>query len=203
MRLPEDACIKKLLKLLHESPSSHDLDHVMRVFRLAVDIGEKEGADLRVIQVAALLHDIARLNNIRKRLGGIEYNHAIAGAKKARQILSDIGLNESFIARVEHCIESHSYSSPIVPLTLEAKVLSDADKLDAMGAVGIGRAFMYAGENGKNFPAVIQHFEEKLLRLYDLLNTPYARKIGKKRHRVLKEFLEQLKKELDWVEEPE
>ncbi len=170
------------------SNTSHDVGHVERVKRLAIYLAKKEGADVEVVEKAAELHDIAR---------DME-NHSIEGAKIAREILKSNKYDDNFIERVTHCIESHAFSSGIKPQTLEAKILSDADKLDAMGAIGVARTFLYSKETARGIKETIEHFEEKLLRLYGLLHTETARKIGKERHRFLKEFYDRIKNELDF-----
>jgi len=166
----------------------HDRDHSERVKRLALFIAEREGGDLKVIEIAAELHDIARDRD----------NHAVEGAKIAADLLRRKGYPEDFIKKVCHCIEAHSFSSGIEPKTLEAKILSDADKLDAMGAVGIARAFMFAGELGRSLEDVIRHFEEKLLKLKDTLYTETAKKLAEDRHRFLKEFYNRLLDEVSF-----
>lgn len=108
-----------------------------------------------------------------------------------------MGYSRDFIERVCHCIEAHSFSSGIVPKTLEAKILSDADKLDAIGHIGIARVFMYSGEKGRDIESALRHFEEKLLRLKDLLYTETARKIAEKRHRVLEEYYSGIIREIN------
>ena len=170
--------------------SSHDEGHVERVVKLARFIAEREGANLDVVLTAAKLHDIARDCD----------NHAVESAKRAREILKKRGESKEFIEAVAHAIESHSFSSGIEPKTLEAKVLSDADKLDAMGAIGVARAFIYSGERGRGIEATLKHFEEKLLKLKDLLHTETARRIAEKRHEFLKLFYEQIKRELHQFE---
>jgi uncharacterized protein len=167
---------------------SHDSGHVERVTRLAVFIAKREGADVEVVRKAAELHDIAR----------DKPNHAIEGAKMAREILRKQGYGEDFIEKVVHCIEAHSFSSGIEPKTLEAKVLSDADKLDAIGAIGVARAFMFSGEHGRSIEDTLKHFEEKLLKLKDLMFTETAKKIAEERHRFLEEFYRRLKEELEF-----
>ncbi len=167
--------------------SSHDDGHVERVKRWAVYIAKKEGANVEVVRKAAELHDIAR----------DKPNHAIEGAKMAREILREQGYDDDFIAKVVHCIEAHSFSSGIEPKTLEAKILSDADKLDAIGAIGIARAFMFSGERGRSIEDTLRHFEEKLLRLKDFLHTETAKKVAEERHKFMIEFYERLKRELD------
>jgi len=167
----------------------HDQDHSKRVKLLALYIVKREGGDPKVIEMAADLHDIARNYD----------NHAIVGAKIAEDILRKKGYPEDFIRKVCHCIEAHSFSSGVKPKTIEAKILSDADKLDAMGAIGIARAFMFAGERGESLEDVLRHFEEKLLRLRDLLYTETAKKLAKGRHKFLEEFYRRLIDEIRGV----
>lgn len=164
----------------------HDEDHVKRVTKLALFIAEREGGDLEIVKKAAELHDIAR-----------DYeNHAIVGAKMAERILRAEGYDDDFIKRVCHCIEAHSFSSGIKPETIEAKILSDADKLDAIGAIGIARAFMFAGERKRSLNDALKHFEEKLLKLKNLMHTETAKKIAEKRHRFLEDFYYKILDEL-------
>lgn len=170
--------------------TSHDRDHIERVVKLAVYIAKKEGADVEVVRKSAELHDIAR----------DKPNHAVESAKIAREILKKQGYSDEFIERVAHCIEAHSFSSGIEPKTLEAKVLSDADKLDAIGAIGVARAFIFSGENGRSIEETLKHFEEKLLKLKDLLYTKTAKELAKERHEFLLRFYEQIKKELEFYE---
>jgi uncharacterized protein len=151
---------------------------------LAEFIALKEEADLEIIRVAAELHDIARDSSTG--------NHALEGAKMAEKILKEKGYHKEFIEKVKQCITSHSFSSGVVPETLEAKILSDADKLDAMGAIGVARAFMFAGETGRSIEDSLVHFEEKLLKLREILHTNTARNIGEKRHKILKIFYNRL-----------
>ncbi|HDD35864.1 MAG TPA: HD domain-containing protein [Archaeoglobus veneficus] len=165
---------------------SHIGDHVERVVKLAIFIAEKENANVEIVKKAAELHDIAR----------DKPNHAIVGARIAEKILKGQGYDEEFIKAVKHCIESHSFSSPIQPKTLEAKILSDADKIDAIGAVGIARAFLFSGENSRNIEETLNHFEEKLLKLKDNLYTKTAKLIAEGRHKFLLEFYNRLKMEL-------
>lgn len=166
--------------------ASHSDDHVSRVTKLAVLIAEREKANVEVVRKAAELHDVAR----------DKPNHAIESAKIARNILEREGYNKNFIKAVVHCIEAHSFSANIKPKTLEAKILSDADKLDAIGAVGVARAFLYSGEIGRGIEETLNHFDEKLLKLKDLLYTNTAKKIAEKRHEFLLEFYKRIKNEL-------
>lgn len=171
--------------------TTHDRDHVERVVKLAVYIAEREGADVEVVRISAELHDIAR----------DKPNHAIESARIAGEILRRKGYDEDFISKVVHCIESHSFSSNVKPKTLEAKVLSDADKLDAIGAIGVARVFMFSGERGRSIEDTLKHFEEKLLKLKDMLYTKTAREIARDRHEFLKMFYDRLRKELEFYEQ--
>ncbi len=118
------------------SDSAHAFDHVLRVTRLAEHIAEAEGADLRIVRTAGLLHDCART----------EPDHHLAGARRARELLAEE--DAAFVEAVAHCIEAHRFSVPPQPQTPEAKCLCDADKLDAIGAIGVARAFAFAGHHG-------------------------------------------------------
>ena len=176
------------MELSSEFPiPSHDAGHVERVRRIALFLAKSEGADISVIEKAAELHDIAREKE----------NHAAEGAKLAREILSSQGHDAEFVEKVARCIETHSFSGSKKPESLEAWILSDADKLDAMGAIGVARAFLYSREAGRGIEETIKHFEDKLLKLYGLLHTETARKIGLRRHKFLEEFYTQIKKEME------
>jgi len=120
----------------HES--SHDFDHVLRVLALAERIARAEGGDLEVVRAAALLHDIGRAEE--EATGG---DHAAIGAARAREILA--GHPPEKVEAVVTAIASHRFRSGPPPATPEARALFDADKLDAMGAIGVARAFARAG----------------------------------------------------------
>ncbi len=118
--------------------TSHDFDHVLRVTALAERIATAEGANMQIVRTAALLHDIAESS-------GREDHHR-RGAAMAREILAD--QPAGLIDAVAHAIEAHRFRSEPAPRTLEAQVVFDADKLDITGAIGVARAFAYAGERG-------------------------------------------------------
>jgi uncharacterized protein len=122
--------------LYENADAAHAFDHVLRVTRLAVHIAEIEGANVAVVRTAALLHDVA---DARKE-------HHLASAQIARRLLADAP--PEFVDAVAHCIESHRFSQPPAPATLEAQCLNDADKLDAIGAIGVARAFAFAASHG-------------------------------------------------------
>lgn len=122
--------------------SCHDWSHVERVCSLALNIGKKEKADLSILTVAALLHDIGRKEEMRSHG---KFCHAEKGADLANKILKKYKIDQELIDNILHCIISHRYRNQNIPTTIEAKVLFDADKLDSIGAVGIGRDFLFAG----------------------------------------------------------
>ncbi|HDI46693.1 MAG TPA: HD domain-containing protein, partial [Candidatus Methanomethylia archaeon] len=146
--------------------------------------------DLTALEAAALLHDICR---------GSE-NHAEVSARKAEEILRELGFPRKFIEKVVEAVRSHSFSGGRTPGSLEAKVLSDADKLDAMGAIGVFRAAAYGDRIDRGIDGLIKHAEEKLLKLRDLMCTKTGRRLAERRHRFLEEYLEELKRELREVE---
>jgi len=170
---------------------AHGFDHTERVVRLCEAIGAREGADMAVLIPAALFHDIAR--PLEEETG---VPHEEEGARMAASYLRSIRCPEDRIAAVVHAIRAHRYSTGIAPETLEARVLSDADNLDAMGAVGIARTFMQSGEQGRDISDATGHFHDKLLNLRDRMYTETARKIAEERHAFLVAFLDALNGEI-------
>lgn len=141
---------KKIIKQLEKEAKKffvgasgcHDWTHVERVRNLAMVIGRKEKADLNILTAACLLHDIGRKEEMASR-GKI--CHAEKGAELSAAILRKYSIDQDIIDNILHCIISHRYRNNNIPQTLEAKILFDADKLDSIGAVGIGRDFLFAG----------------------------------------------------------
>jgi uncharacterized protein len=124
---------------------SHDWEHTLRVFHLCRRIGDVEKADMDVLLVAACLHDIGRC--YQDATNG-KICHAEKGAELAEPLIRPLLLSERRKQNILHCIRSHRFRGNNAPKTIEAQVLFDADKLDAIGAVGVGRAFLFAGEVG-------------------------------------------------------
>ena len=171
---------------------SHGMDHTERVVSLCRIIGKREGADFRILIPAALLHDIAR--PIEKETGRA---HEVEGARMAEEFLLSIGYDASLIPQVAQAIRAHRYTGTEKPAFSEAEILSDADKLDAMGASGIARTFLRAGEHGGGIDDAIAHFHDKLLRLHTTMYTASGRKIAEERHAFLVQFLETLESGMD------
>lgn len=190
--------------------SAHDFDHVLRVHALALRIAQAEGADAEIVSAAALLHDVARVEA--DRLGVC---HAEMGARQARDILR--GHPPDKVEAVAAAIASHRFRNAVKPPTLEARVLYDADKLDAIGAIGIARAYAIAGLRGQRLwspwaeaahldadardlhnadHTPVREFQVKLSRLRDSLYTEKARVIADSRHRYMDDFFARLEKEV-------
>ncbi|BDD02739.1 HD domain-containing protein [Aureibacter tunicatorum] len=203
--------IKSLVKdkFLGEG-SGHDWWHIHRVYSLAKSIADIEGGDIFVIELAALLHDIAD----HKFHDGDDK----VGPRVAGEILLEAGVDKLIVEKVKRIVEEVSYKGAGVdttPSTLEGKIVQDADRLDAIGAIGIARTFAYGGaksramhdpevkpvlhssfeEYKKNEGPTINHFYEKLLLLKELMHTSTALRIAEERHGFMLEFLERFLRE--------
>lgn len=187
--------IRHYVKSVFRQPGSHGLDHVLRVVYLCEVIGKEENADMMVLLPAALFHDIARPMEREKGMP-----HEEAGARMAERYLRSIQYDEESIQKITHAIRTHRYRSIEKPETLEARILSDADKLDAMGAVGIARTFIRAGEHSGEIRDAMDHIHNKLLNLHGLMYTETAKKLAEERHRYLCVFLETLTDEMSLPE---
>ncbi|MWV44267.1 HD domain-containing protein [Paenibacillus sp. HJL G12] len=195
--------------------SGHDWWHIERVRNTALDIAEKEHADTLVCELAALLHDIAdeKLNESKE-----------AGLDKVRSWLNGHTANTGLIEQVMEIISTMSYNGGQNPpmKTLEGEVVQDADRLDALGAIGIARTFAYSGAKGRiihdpglshevlaqedyrsSSKTAIYHFYEKLLKLKDLMNTSYARELAEQRHAFMELYLQQFYSEWKIREVPD
>ncbi len=194
--------------ILQHDSSGHDWWHIERVRKAALQIGEEENANLFVVEMAALLHDVAdeKLNKSEEE-----------GLMKVRNWLSSIQITESEQEEIIEIISTMSFKGGSRPpmKTIEGKVVQDADRLDAIGAIGIARTIAYTGahgdliydpelpfresmtkeeyRNGKS--TAVNHFYEKLLKLKDTLNTHAAKKAAKERHDFMTAFLDQFYKE--------
>lgn len=183
--------IRHYIKDVYNQPGSHGLDHVLRVEYLCEIIGREEHAEMGVLLPAALFHDIARPIERDKGMP-----HEEIGARIAEHYLRSIRYEEEHIQKIAHAIRTHRYRSIEKPETLEARILSDADKLDAMGAVGIARTFIRAGEHQGDIRDAMDHIHDKLLHLHGLMYTEPAKKLAEERHRYLCAFLETLEREI-------
>lgn len=194
--------------ILLSAKGSHDWEHTERVLGLCMHLGKKAGADLEILCLAAVLHDIARPEQDESQ-GRI--CHAKRGAEMAREILERHSLDKSKIDKILHCIETHRFRDEKEPETLEAKILFDADKLDSIGAVGIGRAFLFAGEVGARLHSkevegtepyteddtAYREFMVKLRKVKGRMLTEEGRRMAEGRHAFMEEFFDRLNKEAD------
>ncbi len=137
--------IKEIVEKEPSFCSGHNIDHVMRVYNLALRLAEDEDVDLDVVKAAVLLHDIAGAKESNDPTG--KTDHAVEGAKIAYPLLKELGFSEEKIKHIQECIISHRYRSDNKPKTKEAQIVFDADKLETVGAIGIARAFAWVGRH--------------------------------------------------------
>lgn len=197
---------ESFVKNVHKDESSgHDYAHIERVRKMAVEIAEKEGADLFIVEMAALLHD-----TVDEKLFD-----TIAAWERLNKFYEEIQLSIEHRQTINHILKYMSFNGGKNEgklKSLEGKVVQDADRLDALGAIGIARTFMFAGKFGEamydpNIPVsddlsdyrtpstAINHFYEKLFKLIDLMNTETAKTMAEERNAYMKAFIEQFKKE--------
>lgn len=181
--------VSYIRELFRTDSGGHDAEHSLRVYRNARMIAEKEiSCDREVISLAALLHDADD-----HKLFSTENN------ANARAFLEENHVPPERIDRICEVINAVSFSrnKGRRPETIEAKVVQDADRLDAMGAVGIARTFAFGGEHGRPLEESIRHFHDKLLRLKGLMNTDTGKALAGRRHAFLEEFLREYKEETE------
>jgi uncharacterized protein len=200
----------KVKKVLNNSPRCHDWEHTKRVLHNARMIAQKEKrANKRIIDLGALLHDIARSDEM--AIKG-EICHAKKGAELADKLLKNAGFDESISLKAVKCVRRHRFRSDRMPVDIEEKIIYDADKLDSVGAVGLGRAFLFAGREG----AKVHNTEKEAITssAYSVNDTAYreylvkqrhipgkmltgtGRKIAKKRVKFMKNFFDKLNEEV-------
>lgn len=205
---------EKFVKNKMKGDPGHDWSHVNRVRNMAVYLGKIEKADLLIIELASILHDVAD----HKFYGGDDK----IGSKTATQWLKKIKVDKKTTEHICHIIDEVSFKGAGVKYkmkTIEGKVVQDADKLDAIGAIGIARTFSYGGhfnvpmylpgnkpifhtsftQYKKNSASTINHFYEKLLLLKDRMHTKSARKIALERHKFMELYLKEFFKEWKFV----
>ena len=182
-----DAAKEYIRELFAENADGHGLEHALRVYRNAMLIAETEPeADKQIVALGALLHDADD-----HKLFHTENN------ANARRFLEAQGVGQETADRICEAINAVSFSQNKGkrPGTIEGQIIQDADRLDAIGAVGIARTFAYGGEHGRPMEASVRHFYEKLLLLKDEMNTETAKEIAAMRHDFLKVFLDELRLE--------
>jgi len=221
-----DTKYKKITEIVQDelNCSAHNLDHVFRVYNLCLLLAKYEkDVDLEVLIPSALLHDIARVKESQNKTG--EIDHAVLGSAMAEDILRRLEYEEEKIEKIKHCIISHRFRTGNKPKTIEAKILFDSDKLDVIGATGLARTFMLAGQFGQRLKAneplndylkantidngrlkdVSKHtpfieYEVKLKKIPQKLYTKRAKEIGNIRIKFMEEFFKRLDSEIEGIE---
>jgi uncharacterized protein len=202
------ALMEKVRPMYEEADCAHDFSHAMRVCSNARFIGRREGADNEILILAALLHDANCTWKCSQKEEGSE-----SSSISISNFLNEIGVPSDKKKKVLYSIEVHRFSKGIIPVTLEAKILQDADRLDAMGAIGIARVFATGGALGRALYSPedpfclnrepndskwnVDHFFKKLLKLESGMHTQTARKLARKRAIVLKKYLLDLQAEIE------
>lgn len=205
----------KSLKSLHnevakmiQADPAHDYSHVMRVYKNAQKIAKHEKANTRLVLAAVLLHDLVQFPKSDPR----SKTASIKSAVLAQKTLKKHGFTESEIQIISDAIRDHSFSRGKTPQTIEGKILQDADRLDALGAIGIARTFSVGGSESRpiyndvdpfcrtrkpdDHSWTVDHFYKKLLLLEKKMNTKFAKSLAKKRTKLMTKFLSELKGEI-------
>ena len=192
--------------------SGHDYFHTLRVYKMAMRIAEQENADLMIVQLAALLHDVDDIKLSPET--HVNKDRAVA-------FLREHGISEAMIKTICDIIGEVSFkgTASTVPETIEGRCVQDADRLDAMGAIGIARAFAYGGNHNraihdpdikpvvnmneneyqKHVSTTVNHFYEKLFRLRDMMNTDTAKMIAEQRDSYMKAYISEFLDEWDGI----
>lgn len=220
-----EAKYEKMKEIVEEelSCSAHAMAHIMRVYNSCLHLAKYESdLDLDVLKTAALLHDIARAKEFRDKT--VRIDHAALGAEMAEEILKSLGYSEDKIVHIKHCVVAHRFRGEVEPQTKEAKILFDADKLDVLGAIGVARSFMMAGQYRQKIYSelpvkeylednvvggkadgmirdISKHtpnleFELKFKRIPERLYTEKARRIAQERLLFMEDFFKKLKMEM-------
>ena len=204
--------LKYVEEVFRTDYSGHDYFHTFRVYKMASKIAIEENANLAIVQLAVLLHDVddAKLSP-----------ETYANKDKARRFLSINNVNDANIETICQIIDEISYrgNDSVIPKTLEGKCVQDADRLDAMGAIGIARAFAYGGNHNRvmhdpdispnlemdaeeyrnHISTTINHFYEKLFMLKNLMNTDIAKSIAQDRESYMKEYISEFMDEWEGI----
>ena len=193
---------------MEKNDPAHDFEHTMRVYKNAQKIGKKENANMKLVLAAVLLHDIVSYPKSDKK----SEISSSKSALEAQKILKKHGYSDWEIKIVSEAIRDHSFSRGVVPQSVEGKVLQDADRLDAIGVVGIARTFVIGGSENRPFynkldpfcrarkpddtKWTLDHFYKKLLVLEKKMNTKSARLEARRRTMIMEKFLNDLRREI-------
>ncbi len=195
-------------KWMRKNDPAHDFEHVLRVYETAKMICTKEKANKKLVLYSVLLHDIASFpkNDKRSKISSTK------SSKEAKKILKKFSFPDEEIKIISNAIEDHSFSKHKKPTSLEGKILQDADRIDAIGAIGIARTFAVGGSENRPFYNksdpfcsirnpndqnwTLDHFYKKLLVIESKMNTKSGKKEAKRRTKILRRFLTDLKREI-------
>ena len=196
-------------RILSGRDPAHDFYHIMRVYKNAEMIGPPEGSNMSILLPAVILHDLV----IYPKGSSKSSRSSDESADLAEDILHRHGYSQYQITRICYCIRVHNYSKRLVPASLEARILQDADRLDALGAIGIARTFSVGGSENRTLYNpddpfcrlnrnlddkrwTLDHFQTKLLKLEGSMHTGTAKKIARERTRFMILFMRQMQKEI-------
>ena len=200
---------REVKRILNGRDPAHDFHHIMRVYKNAEMIGRREGTNMEILLPAVLLHDLVIYPK-----GSVKSSKsADESADLAENMLRNYRYPKDLIDQICYCIRAHSYSKRLVPASLEGRILQDADRIDALGAIGIARTFSVSGSENRTFYNAndpfcrsnrdlddmrwtLDHFQTKLLKLEDFMHTETAKKIAKERTKFMMQFIRQLQKEI-------
>jgi len=205
---PHAGIAAHVIPFLDTSDGAHDLAHLLRVWHNTQRIAAVEGGEPEVLAAAVLLHDCVAID----KTSSLRTQASALAAERAGTILTELGWDEDQIVAVQHAVAAHSFSAGIVPRTLEARVVQDADRLDAIGYIGIARCFYTAGRLGSALYRVddvssehrvlddaryaLDHFRAKLLRLGKNFQTATGSRMAAERTQVIATFLAGFEAEL-------
>ena len=203
-----ESWINDIRPMYRGADPAHDFSHILRVYKNARIIGREEDADMQVLLLAALLHDVGS----EKKHNSLQGESEGLGRKAVEAFLESIGLEEGAREKVLYAVDVHRFSGKIVPVTLEARILQDADRLDALGAIGIARVFLTGGALGRELyhssdPFCrarepddgkwnLDHFYKKLLKLESGMHTKSGKKLAAGRTTILRRYLLDLEEEI-------
>jgi uncharacterized protein len=206
----QDKIKRKVKRMLEGRDPAHDFYHIMRVYKNAKLIGQREGTNMEILLPAVLLHDLV----VYPKGSDKSSKSSDESADLAENILQSYDYPQDKINQICDCIRAHSYSKRLIPGSVEGKILQDADRLDALGAIGIARTFSIGGSENRTFYNAddpfcrsdrdlddmrwtLDHFQTKLLKLEDSMHTKTAKKIAQERTRFMLLFIRQLQKEIN------
>lgn len=200
--------IQEYVKTKMKNDTAHDFNHIIRVYKNALSLCKHEKANKKLVLSAVLLHDISSYPKSHKH----SKLSSVKSSVQAQKILKKYNYSEEEIEIITNAIRDHSFSQNKIPKTIEGKILQDADRLDAIGAIGIARVFAVGGSENRSFynnvdpfckdrkpddtTWTIDHFYKKLLLLEKMMNTQSGKLEAKRRTKILTSFLRELRKEI-------